>query len=95
MAQRLKDTITELMHKLEGGKHSIRPEEPENFLKKVFTKKELEHIRGSYYRNGILAVKVDSSSWLYALSLKKEAKLNKLRDKLKVIVKDIRFSLGE
>lgn len=95
MAQRLKDTIADLMHKLEEGKQSAPPDEPGDFLKKAFTKRELGHIRGGYYRNGILAVKVDSSSWLYALSLKKDAKLNKLREKLKVVVKDIRFSLGE
>jgi hypothetical protein len=95
MAQRLKEAIAGLMHKLEGQKQDTPPDDPGSFLKKAFTKKELEHIRSSYFRNGILAIGVDSSSWLYSLSLKKEQKLSKLRDKLKIIVKDIRFFLGE
>lgn len=95
MVEALKDTIAGLMTKLEGRRKGSPPDDLQNILKKIFTKRELEHIRPQYFKNNILAIQVDSSSWLYALSLKKEATLNKLRGKAKVVIKDIRFSLGE
>ncbi|MEI6631775.1 MAG: DciA family protein [bacterium] len=95
MAQILKETISGLMHKLEGQQRNKHQGEPRDMLKKAFTKKELEHVQLHYFNKGILALRVDSSSWLYTLSLKKEELLHKLRNKAKVVVQDIRFSLGE
>ena len=95
MAQRLKEAIAGFMQKLEEKKKDPPQDDPASFLKKAFTKKELEHIKSSYFKDGVLRIGVDSSSWLYALSLKKEEKLDKLRGKFKVIIKEIRFSLGE
>ena len=46
------------------------------------------------FKNGILNVSVDSSTWLYYLSLQKKELLKKMRG-LTDKVKDIRFSLGE
>jgi len=95
MAETLKQTIEGLMQKWEKQKGQLRPQDHRRLFKKIFTKKELEHIALHYFNKGILAVSVDSSSWLYALSLKKEETLRKLRSLTKAVIKDIRFTLGE
>ena len=51
--------------------------------------RERRHVKCSALKKGVLTVKVDSSAWLYQLSLKKEEFLNKLG------LKDIRFRIGE
>ena len=55
---------------------------PQQWLKKALTKKELGHIRIKYFNKGVLGLDVDSSVWLYILSLKKE-------ELLKILQKDI------
>jgi hypothetical protein len=95
MVETLKQTIEDLMRKWETPKGPNSPEDPGRFLKTIFTKKELEHVALCYFNKGILAVSVDSSSRLYSLSLQKEEMLRKLRAKTKVVIKDIRFTLGE
>jgi len=57
------------------------------------TKKELGHIKVNYFRRGILGVNVDSSAWLYYLSLKKDTLLAHLQTKSRA-VKEIRFYVG-
>jgi len=83
------------MHKLEGKQRGKHRDEPWGTLKKAFTKKELAHVQLHYFDKGILALRVDSSSWMYSFGLKKEALLYKLRNKARVVVRDIRFTLGE
>lgn len=52
-------------------------------------KRERRHARCSMLRNGVLTVNVDSSVWLYQLSLRKE-------EFLKILgLKDIRFKIGK
>lgn len=67
---------------------------PEGWLKKSLTKKELGHIKLHYFRKGILGVRVDSSAWMYSLSLKRESLLSKLREQTPDI-KEVRFSIGD
>lgn len=92
----IKDTvinvIKELSLKKTGGADKG---DPEDKLKKSLTKKELQHIKIHYFRKGILGIKVDSSSWLYSLNLKKEKLLVKLNTSPPAGVKDIRFVIGE
>jgi hypothetical protein len=95
MVETLKETIEDLMRKWEKPKNPGSPEDLRGVLKIIFTKKELGHVALCYFNKGILAVSVDSSSRLYALSLQKEEMLRKLRAKTKVVVQDIRFTLGE
>jgi hypothetical protein len=95
MAEILKETIAGVMQRLEKKQGRGQEENPQQFLGKIFTKRELGHVALNYFHKGILAVRVDSSAWLYALSLKKEEKMRKLRAKTKVVIKDMRFSLGE
>lgn len=64
-------------------------------LKKTLTKREWEHIKFNYFSKGVLSLTVDSSVWLYQLSLKKEGLLLRLNQKYNSDIKDIRFSLGE
>ena len=91
--QAIKDTINQVMQDLKVKKLSPA-EDPQAWLKKVLTKKELGHIKFKYFRSSVLYVNVDSSAWLYSLSLKKDKLLNRLIDDNKA-VKDIRFRVGE
>ena len=67
---------------------------PEEWLKKTLTKKELGHIKVKYFSKGVLGLSVDSSAWLYILSLKKEELLNKLK-KESPELKNINLRIGE
>lgn len=51
--------------------------------------RERRHTKCSALKKGVLWVNVDSSAWVYHLSLKKEELLDKLG------IKDIRFRIGE
>lgn len=82
------------MGALKTGKPGFPVDTPEDFLKKILTKRESKHIKVNYFRKGVLGINVDSSSWLYQLSLGKEDLLLKLTTRFKE-VKDIRFRLGE
>jgi len=88
----IKDTIQNVMQTWEKKKTSQH--NPEVLLRKIFSARELKHIKFHYLRKGILGIKVESSSWLYHLSLKKEDFIQKLRQKTPEI-KDIRFHIGE
>ena len=64
----IKDTVASVLKKLSAKKSETQDGDPEEWLKKVLTKKELEHIKFKYFKKGLLGVSVDSSSWLYKLS---------------------------
>lgn len=53
------------------------------------TSKERKHIKCNRLYNGVLTVNVDSSVWLYQLTLRKETLVDKLG------LKNIRFCIGE
>ena len=90
----IKDTVASVLKKLTEKKSDTQDDNPEEWLKKVLTKKELEHIKFQYFKKGLLGVSVDSSSWLYMLSIKKEELLKNLK-KLSGNIKDIHFSIGD
>jgi hypothetical protein len=90
----IKDTVASVLKKLAAKKSDIQEENPEEWLKKVLTKKELEHIKFKYFKKGLLGVSVDSSSWLYMLSIKKEGLLKNLK-KFSGAIKDIHFNIGD
>lgn len=92
--EQIKDTILELMQKWDAKKDQLYGGNPEEVLKKILTKKELGHIKVNYFRKGVLGVNVDSSTWHYSLSLRKEELLEKIKKELGA-VKDIRFRIGE
>lgn len=90
----LKNTLDEVMRQLGAKKTVFQDTGPQRWLKKALTKKELGHIRVKYFNKGILGLNVDSSAWLYILSLKKEALLKELK-KENPELKNINFRIGE
>jgi len=92
--EHLKDTIDALMAGLSEKNSGARGDNPEQWLKKALTKKELQHIKVKYFRNGVLGLSVDSSAWLYVLSLRKEELLNKLKQGNPGL-KNINLRIGE
>lgn len=90
----IKDTIKNVIGSLVEKKSTHPDGTPQAWIKKVLTKRELGHIKINYFRKGILGVKIDSASWLYFFSLRKDALLIELRKQSKE-VKEIRFNIGE
>jgi len=90
----LKNTVDNLMHQLGAKKTAFQDTGPQQWLKKALTKRELGHIRVKYFNKGILGLSVDSSAWLYILSLKKEELLKALK-KENPELKNINFRIGE
>jgi hypothetical protein len=90
----LKNTLDGLMRQLGANKTVFQDTGPQQWLKKALTKKELGHIRVQYFSKGVLGLNVDSSAWLYILSLKKEELLGVLK-KENPELKNINFRIGE
>jgi len=90
----LKNTLDEVMRVLSAKKTASGTGSPEQWLKKALTKKELGHIKVKYFSKGVLGLSVDSSAWLYSLSLKKEELLEKLQ-KQHAGLKNINLRIGE
>jgi predicted nucleic acid-binding Zn ribbon protein len=88
----IKDTLINLIRDLKTKKPQTK-EDHAILLKKTLTQKELRHIKLNYLKQGILNVNVDSSSWLYSLSLRKQDLLTKINKKCSAI-KDIHFRIG-
>jgi hypothetical protein len=90
----LKNTLDDVMRQLGEKKSVFQEAGPQQWLKKALTKKELGHIRVKYFSKGVLGLSVDSSAWLYILSLKKEELLKELQ-KENPDLKNINFRIGE
>ena len=90
----LKNTIDEVMRNLSSKKTGSSGADPQEWLKKALTKKELGHIKVKYFSKDVLGLNVDSSAWLYILSLKKEEILVKLK-KENPRLKNINLRIGE
>lgn len=90
----LKKTLDEVMRGICLKKNDPSGEDPQQWLKKTLTKKEMQHIKVKYFNKGVLGLSVDSSAWLYVLSLKKEELLGKLK-KENSKIKNISLRIGE
>ena len=90
----IKDVIEDVIRNLTSKKLGANEANPEEWLKKTLTKKELGHIKFHYFRKDVLGVRVDSSAWLYSLSLKKERLLMKIRE-CNPEIKEIHLSVGD
>ena len=90
----MKNTLDELMRSLSSKKTNSSGADPQEWLKKALTKKELGHIKVKYFSKGVLGLSVDSSAWLYILSLKKEDLLNRMK-KENQDLKNINLRIGE
>ena len=90
----IKDTLLDVMQGLTNRQVEARKSDDiEGVFKKSLTKKQRGHIKFKYFRKGIINASVDSSVWLYSLSLSKGDLLGKL-NKSGRNVKDIRFRMG-
>ena len=90
----MKNTVDEVMRGLAAKKTDSSVGGPQEWLKKALTKKELGHIKVKYFSKGVIGLSVDSSAWLYILSLKKEELLNRLK-KESPGLKNINLRIGE
>jgi len=90
----IKDAISSFLHELEDKRNKISKLNPDEQLKKVLTKRELEHIKLNNFKKGILSFIVDSSSWMYYFNLKKETLIKEFKKDIKDL-KDIRFRIGD
>ena len=90
----IKTTIAAVLKELETRKAQAAVSDPAQHFSKIFSKKELQHIKLAYFRKGILAITVDSATWLYHLSMHKQDLLRRLEG-LSKEVKDVRFVIGE
>jgi predicted nucleic acid-binding Zn ribbon protein len=90
----LKDAVHSVMQDLLAGERRVSKDNPQELLRRALTKQEARHIKFNYFKNGILNISVDSSSWLYNLNLQKEELLARLNKGL-LTVKEIRFRIGE
>ncbi len=91
--EEIRETIAHVIKSLEEKKNSSGGGDIEAALKKVLTKGEIKHIKIQYFRNGILGIAVDSSSWMYALNLRKQSLVAALNES-SCAIKDVRFSIG-
>jgi hypothetical protein len=92
--EHLKNILDVVMKGIDVKKNASCEAGPQQWLKKTLTKKELEHIKVKYFSKGVLGLSVDSSSWLYILSLKKEELLESLK-KENSAIKNISLRIGE
>jgi hypothetical protein len=92
--ERIKDLVEDVIRNLTIKKLEDKNAGPDDWLKKTLTKKELGHIKFHYFRKGVLGIRVDSSAWMYSLSLKKTVLLRKLQE-CHAGVKAIHFSIGD
>lgn len=83
--ERVSVTLTSLVNKYK----TLAKDSPERKLKKHLTKNEFQHIKFCYIKRRVMTINVDSSVWLYALSLRKQDLSKKLG------VQDIVFRLGD
>ena len=89
----IKDTFSNIMQSLEVKKKGSPEDDPQKWLRKTLTKKQLQHIKFNYFKEGVLGIAVDSSTWLYELNLHKGSLLAKLQTNNKQ-VKELRITLG-
>ncbi|MBN2831663.1 MAG: hypothetical protein JXL82_05295 [Candidatus Omnitrophica bacterium] len=92
--EKLGDTIISIIRELTAQKTTDKKLAPEEWLKKILTKRELGHIKFHYFRKGIVGLRVDSAVWKYNFNLKKERLLNGLK-KCDPAVEELRFSIGD
>jgi len=89
----IKETIEGLLKNIKVQKEKAAGITPECLAKKIFSRKELEHVQTALFKNGILYLKVDSSTWLYYFNLHKRIFQEKFFSGNSRI-KELKFSLG-
>ncbi|MFH1853812.1 MAG: DUF721 domain-containing protein [Candidatus Omnitrophota bacterium] len=91
----IKEIINKVLRRLEK-KGSNKTEKILGAWQKIAGGPALNHSRPVSVKRGIITVEVDSSTWLYTLSLKKKEILSGLQKELKEErIKDIRLRIGD
>ena len=92
----IKGTIQQLIEEWKTKKTLLPKDDIAQIVHKTLSLKEREHVRFIYCRNEVLGLAVDSSAWLYQLTLHKTKLLDKLNKKIKDMkkLKDVRFHIG-
>lgn len=93
-AHSIKDAVMNVMGRLQVREGPAGEQDPLDVMKNILTKSETEHIRINYFKKGIIFAYVDSSSWLYTCTYKKETYLKQIRLSCPS-VQDIHFRIGE
>ena len=88
--ENIKQTIYRVMQNLGDKKKDSRSDIIGACLQRLLSPKERRHISSYSEYKDVLRLKVDSSSWIYHLNLKKEILLGGIRQQLPRM-KDIRF----
>ena len=79
-----------------GGRTRLGEEEILKAWKEAAGVRASRHSRPKSFKGAILIVNVDSSGWLYELTVGKKEILKRLGERLKgKAIKDIRFRIGE
>ena len=87
--------ISQVIKKLDTKTHGQR-EEIVQAWQNAIEPKAISHTRPVAIKKNILTIEVDSSTWLYFLSLKKKNILESMKKALgKGKIEDIRFRMGE
>lgn len=94
MMEKIKETIYRVIQELDHKQKDSYPDAIGTWLASALSAKERRHISSYSQHKGILRLRVDSSSWIYHLNLKKEVLLGGIRQHLPQ-VKDIRFFVSE
>ena len=89
------DIINQVIKKLDTKTHGQR-EEIVQAWQRAIVPKALSHTRPVALKRNVLTIEVDSSTWLYVLSLEKKNILEAMKKALaKGKIEDIRFRIGE
>lgn len=89
------DIISQVIKKLDTKTHGQR-EKVVRAWQNAIEPKAISHTRPVAIKKNILTIEVDSSTWLYMLSLKKKNTLENMQKALgKEKIEDIRFRMGE
>ncbi|MDD4909192.1 MAG: DciA family protein [Candidatus Omnitrophica bacterium] len=96
--QQIKDTVKKIVGEI--GSRRSGNECVARAFEKAFSRPEKKHLRFIGCKNKICVVNVDTSGWLYHLSLKKERVRKLINEELggkggSSAVDDIRFRIGE
>lgn len=91
----IKDIVKNVIKKLETKVHGTKEEILRTWARAAGSK-ATQHSRPVAIRQKVLTIEVDSSTWLYALNLKKKSILEDMRKVLgRDKIEDIRFKMGE
>ena len=91
--EQIKDTVLEVFRALDVRRTQGRDNNPEEWLKKILTNKELGHIKVKYFSKGVLGLITDSSTWMHYFDLQKE-ELQKKLQQLNSQIKEVRIKIG-